>query len=148
MWYDVEEFKQGVSQANSEGISSSQKLDLLQRAIKLHTGEFLDSIFMEWADKLRKELQEIYLQALMTLATLEMENNRFKDAKVTIEKALEIDPYQDEANLKLLNSLVASGSTGAASSHYQGYKETLKKELDSEPSPEMQAFIENMANDT
>ena len=145
LWYDVEEFKQGVTQANSEGVSSSQKLDLLQRAIKLHTGEFLDSIFMEWADKLRKELQEKYLQALMALATLEMENNRFQDAKVTIEKALEIDPYQDEANLKLLKILVSSDSTGAANSHYQAYKETLKNQLDSEPSEEIQAFIENVA---
>jgi two-component SAPR family response regulator len=145
VWYDAAEFQECLHKANVDGLSPSQQTDLLHSAVDLYTGGFLDSIFMNWADQRRKELQNEYLQTLLILAELELANSSYRTTQELCQKAFEIDPFHDQAHLLLMNCLVESGSSAAANAHYQDYKKTLRKELDTEPSEAIQTFVEELS---
>lgn len=145
LWYDAAEFQECILKANEDGISNSQQVELLRSAVNLYTGGFLDSVFMNWADQRRKEFQDEYSQALMSLAKLEVANNQYLNAKAFCETLLEFDPFHDEAHLMLMKCLVKSGSSKAANDHYQKYKKTLQQELDTDPPAAIQSFADGLS---
>lgn len=145
IWYDVNEFLNYVRQAASSSISSVERSELLRQAARLYNGPYLPDVYMEWADKRREELRGLYLDALVGLAKIESQNNRFAEAKELYEKIVALDPYRDETHLALMKCQVEIGSKSAAIAHYKRYKALLRKELNAEPMPELEGYFNQLA---
>jgi DNA-binding SARP family transcriptional activator len=99
---------------------------------------------MEWADRRREELRNIYLDALSRLAKIESHGKRYNEAKKLYERIVSVDPYRDEAHLSLMKCLTLLGAPSAAIAHFKRYKSLLRKELNSEPLPELQKYYETL----
>jgi two-component SAPR family response regulator len=143
-WYDVAEFEGYIRSANKPGLSDPERSEILKQAIKLYQEPYLQDLFMEWADRRREELRNTYLEILTQLATIESRANRFVEAKKIYERIVTVDPYRDEAHLSLMKCLALSGATSAAIAHFKRYKSILRKELNSEPLPELQEYYNTL----
>lgn len=141
IWYDVREFETYTLQADSGNLSEAGRIEVLRQALKLYKRNFLEDIYMAWADERRDELQEGYIYVLNLLAERERETKQFEEARKLYERIIEVDPYQDQVHLAIMQCLVESGSTSAAKAHYKGYEALLRKELNAEPLPQLQQFV-------
>lgn len=144
IWYDVAEFERYIHSANNPRLTDTERSETLRQAIKLYQEPYLQDLYMEWADRRREELRNTYVDALSRLARIESHSNRFAEAKKLYERIVAVDPYRDEAHLSLMKCLTLSGAPSAAIAHFKRYKSLLRKELNSEPLPELQEYYETL----
>jgi two-component SAPR family response regulator len=144
VWYDVAEFENYLRQASDSTLAETERAEILRQALRLYRGDFLHDVFLEWADQRREELQNGYMDALVTLAGMEQAKEHFAEARELYAKALNIDPYRDHIHLAVMQCLVSAGSPSAAKAHFQDYKATLHRDLNAEPLPELQMFYEKL----
>ena len=144
IWYDVNEFQVYLEKAVKQDLSKRERIEAIKQAIKLYTDPYLQDIYMEWADRRREELRNLYTDALLDLATLEDQSKHYREAKLLYEKILAVDPYRDEVHLALMKCLALSGAPSAAIAHFKRYRSLLHKELNSEPLSELQAYFEEL----
>lgn len=144
-WYDVTEFESYLKQAANARVSVAERSELLRQAVRLYHDPYLHDIYMEWADKRREQLRNQYIEALNSLAILEVQGKHYREAVNLLEKIVAIDPYRDDAHLTLMKCLVDSGSPSAAIAHFKEYKAILRKDLNSEPLPELQKYYDQLA---
>jgi len=145
IWYDVAEFERYIHLANNPRLSETERSETLRQAIKLYQEPYLHDLFLEWADFRRNELRNAYLDTLSKLAKIESTGKRFAEARKLYERIVAVDPYRDEAHLSLMKCLTLSGAPSAAIAHFKRYKSLLRKELNSEPLPELQAYYETLS---
>ncbi|MCW5876595.1 MAG: hypothetical protein KIS85_06900 [Anaerolineales bacterium] len=145
VWYDVAEFEDQLERAAQADLSRRERVEMLKQALDLYAEHYLPDIYMEWADRRREELRRRYLDTLIELAALEVENRQYRDAQALFEKVLGIDPYRDEVHLSLMRCLALSGSPSAAIAHFKKYRALLRQELNAEPLPELQAYYQELA---
>lgn len=144
IWYDVAEFEEYIRAASNPRLTETERGEILRQAIKLYEYPYLQDLYMEWVDRRREELRRKYLEALSNLAKIERQEKRFGEAKKLYERIVAVDPYRDEAHLSLMKCLTLSGAPSAAITHFKRYKSLLRKELNSEPLPELQQYYETL----
>jgi LuxR family maltose regulon positive regulatory protein len=144
IWYDVAEFERYFQSASNPKLTDPERSEILRQTIKLYKEPYLQDLYMEWADRRREELRNIYLDALSRLAKIESHEKRFGEAKKLYERIVAVDPYRDEAHLSLMKCLALSGAPSAAIAHFKRYKSLLRKELNSEPLPELTEYYETL----
>lgn len=143
-WYDAAEFESYLRQAAGSQLTDVERAELLRQAVRLYQGPYLEDVYMEWADQRRDELRSQYLEALVQLGEIEMQAQRYREAREIYERIVTVDPYRDEAHLALMKCLADSGSTSAAMAHFNRYKTLLRKELNAEPLEELQAYYNQL----
>lgn len=141
VWCDVREFESYIEQAESGRLSESTRTEALRQILELYQGDFLEDMFMGWVDERRGELQDIYVRTLNLLAESERKAKQFREARKLYDRIIEVDPYQDQVHLAIMQCLVDSGSPSAAKAHYKEYEALLRKDLNAEPLPELQHFV-------
>ncbi|MBW8012348.1 MAG: tetratricopeptide repeat protein [Chloroflexi bacterium] len=147
IWYDVDEFDRYFREAGFETTSQSERVENWRRAIALYEGAYLKSIFMDWADRRRQELQDNYLLMMSNLADHEILSSNFNEAITLCENILSIEPYRDPVHLMLMNCLVKKGAPSAAIAHFKEYEDLLKRELKIDPTPELQAIMDGLSTE-
>jgi len=144
LWYDVTEFESNLSKAEAQGLPRAERSELIKQAIDMYRAPFLQDIYMEWTDLRREELRNLYLEALIDMASMESSSKHYRSAKQHFERVLAIDPYRDEVHLALMKCLALSGAPSAAIAHFRDYSAMLRKELNAEPLPELQAYYDQL----
>jgi ATP/maltotriose-dependent transcriptional regulator MalT/DNA-binding SARP family transcriptional activator len=144
-WYDVNEFERLIEQSSQTDLSELGRTELLRQAVGLYSGNFLEDIYMDWVDERRDALQAHYIEALETLARRRYEAKQYSEAVDLYKKIIEADPYQDKVHLAIMQCHAAAGSPSAARAHFQDYRQMLHDELNAEPIPALQAFIDQLA---
>lgn len=144
IWYDVKEFLDILRQAEGSKVSPSELNELLRQAVQLYRGSYLQDVYMDWADNRRDQLRNLYLEALVKLATSENNAKRYPQARELYEKVLSVDPYRDEIHLELMKCLALSGSPSAAIAHFRKYKSLLRKDLNAEPLADLQKYYDQL----
>lgn len=145
LWYDVAEFENNLSRAEAQSLSKRERNELIKQSIDLYQAPFLQDIYMEWADLRREELRNLYLEALIDMAAMETSNKHYRSAKHNYERVLAVDPYRDEVHLAMMKCLALSGAPSAAIAHFKDYRTMLRRELNAEPLPELQAYYDQLA---
>jgi len=145
IWYDVDEFLMHLEQAESEQVSPTQRAEHYRRAIDLYQGDFLEDIHMDWSARRSDELKDMYKHALANLAQWEAKRGHYDASIALYERVLQEDPYRDDIHLALMQCLADAGSPTRSKAHFQTYRDFLRRELDTEPSPELQDFYNQLA---
>jgi ATP/maltotriose-dependent transcriptional regulator MalT/DNA-binding SARP family transcriptional activator len=145
VWFDVDEFQNYIRLAQNGKLTSASRAELLRQAVQLYQGPYLLDVYMDWADKFRDEMRNAYLESLASLAGLESKSKRYGESRRLYEKIVAVDPYRDEIHLELMKCLNLLGSPSAALAHFKQYKALLRRELNAEPLPELQAYYEQLA---
>lgn len=128
-WLDVREFRR---------CSLSEDPNDWRRAVQLFRGDYLAEEGWDLpleVEAYRRELEKIYAGCLRRLASLPGETAD----DLYLEKLLEIEPLDDEANLLLAGRYLNRGRSDLALRHLARYRELLES-VGGEPSPEMRAL--------
>jgi DNA-binding SARP family transcriptional activator len=85
--------------------------------------------YSEWTEGLRRQLEDKYLKAMITLADIMEHRREFMTATSLIEKLLDIDPYHEEAYSRLIKWQLAQGDKVAAEQTYRQYSDVMATEM-------------------
>jgi non-specific serine/threonine protein kinase len=152
-WCDVPVFDDHVKQAHAigrlEAMPSSthraRAIDHLTAAVQLWRGDFLEDLDAgEWAIFKREELRRNYIQALIDLGALHFAEAQYDRAAAVYRRLLALDTYLELAHRELMRCFVRQGEVGHALQHYQHLRDTLRRELQAEPSPETVMLYERL----
>lgn len=136
VWCDAVEFERLLDQAENPSLDPGQKIRLLQQAIGLYRGPLLERIETDWCSLQREVLARRYLEALLLLGDMLLARNALASAKHNYQRALEADPYREDAYRGLMRCHTQAGEKVWAIRVYQQCQQLLEQELKVEPSQE------------
>lgn len=141
--YDVEAFESLLFQSKITKDANFQ-IELLQRAINLVNGHFLEDIYTTWIWPERERLNQLFLKTLLDLADLLIHANKFQEALAVYQRAIEHDPTFETAYLHAMNLHIQLNDRVGAIRLYENYIEMMDRELDLPPSPEMETVYKRL----
>jgi predicted ATPase len=136
---DVIEFERLVAAG-----TKAKDPESLERAIALYGGPFLRGIYEDWVIIESERLQTLYLEALEQLADMYQTRRAYEKAIWAWQKALQTVPWHERAHRDLMTLYALMGNRAAALQQYNEYVETVRRELNAAPLPEMHTLYENL----
>ena len=134
---DVEHFLNGAEEglAHLRSGDVSQALAVLEASEVTYRGDFLEeNPYDDWAAPVREAARATYISVARALAAAAASRAEPDVAVRYLLRILEIDRYDEDANLGLVNALAAAGRYGEAHRHYLNYRRAMD-ELGVEPAP-------------
>jgi ATP/maltotriose-dependent transcriptional regulator MalT/DNA-binding SARP family transcriptional activator len=106
----------------------------LEEAVALYKGPYLSTVYSEWVDPIRRELEERYIEAVNELAARKLRAGAFEEALVLFKSLEGVDPYSEAAAHGIMRCQLSLNDGPAAARHYRRFRQLLRDELDEEPS--------------
>lgn len=147
-WIDVEEFKRDLAEAQQEDLPAEERLRLLQEAVSLYRGDFLEGCYDDWCLAEREYWEGLYLKALEELVATHAERKEFEQAIAYAKRSLTKNPLQEGLHRQLMYLYYAAGDRDGALRQYLECRNVLKQELDVEPVPETKALYQEIERRT
>ena len=141
--YDVETFITSIEQSHKAG-EIKDKLQFLKAAIEYYKGEYLSEIEEIWAITDRQRYYQMYLDALMRLATMYMERKAYKTALRYCYQALTEDACLEDAHRLAMRIHAATGNRAAIVRQYERCRVALNKEINAPPSQQTRELYETL----
>jgi DNA-binding SARP family transcriptional activator len=145
-WCDVVEFERLLAEAERLPESDPRKLGLLEQALSLYRGDFLEDLDSEWCILRREELAGRRLQVWLKLGQLYLQHENWQRAEEAFLRALEIDNLREEAYRGLMECYLRSGERARAIQTYRRCRRLLARELHIAPSEETEALYRTIAH--
>lgn len=98
----------------------------------------------EWVVLDREQLRELRLHALETAAASLTAAGRTAQAVQAALAAVQAEPLRESAARALMRVYLAEGNWGEAVRQYRAYTRVIRRELGLEPSPQMQALVQEI----
>lgn len=114
------------------------------KAVELYSGDFLPEVYLLPIDDKQIELKEKVKFLLSWLSRRALDRLEYQESLNLIYKFLSIDPLNEQAHQLIMETLSKQGDKTAALKHFERLKSLLKRELDTEPSPETVALYETL----
>jgi DNA-binding SARP family transcriptional activator len=147
-WLDVAEFEavmSGLSQdALTRSVITAETLSRLENAIELYRADFLEGSFLDWCLRLREQLHDQFLIALETLTRAYQAAGQYEAALRAALRLVQTDPLREAAHFSIIQLCVQLGRVHEAHTHYQRYQAIWRSELNLDPSPRVQAFLNQL----
>jgi LuxR family transcriptional regulator, maltose regulon positive regulatory protein len=143
--YDVEAFAGFLFQARLTNEPKIQ-IELLQKAVSLVHGQFLEDIYANWVIPERERIDQEVLSALLELASLLKNTNQIHAALTLYQKAIDHDSTFETAYLLAMKLHLQLNDRVSAIRLYDAYTEMMNHELDLPPSPEIEAFYKRLTS--
>jgi len=141
--YDIEAFEGLLYQVNLTKDPRTQ-IELLQKAVSLVKGHFLEDIYATWVISERERINQAFLSALLSLADLLKNTNQVQEALAVYQQAIDHDPTFETAYLLAMKMYLQLNDRVGAIRLYDAYTEMMDHELDLPPSPEMEAVYRQL----
>jgi predicted ATPase/DNA-binding SARP family transcriptional activator len=136
---DVRRFRRAVTQGR------------WAEAVRVYGGTFLegcrvyDSPELEgWLESERENLKAAWTDAVLNYAAFLQGAGAHTEALPLLERALEFDPYAEEAVRGYLRSAAGSGQTRLAENVYSAFRTRLERDLGLEPEPATVRLFESL----
>lgn len=110
----------------------------------LLTSALLPDWTEDWVLVQREYHTQLRLRALETLCRRLTEMGRFGRAVQLGIAAVSVEPLRESAQRALIAAHLAEGNRAAAAERYDSFRKLLHRELELEPSPRMQALVEEL----
>lgn len=137
------------------GDTSPTDCEALRSAVALYRGPFLEGLtvddcpaFEEWLLLKREQLNRLMLLALRALATYYEGRSAYDEALGFARRAIELEPWQEEAHRQAMRILAVAGRRGEAIAQYRRCRDLLANDLGVEPGPETVALYERIREGT
>jgi len=124
--------------ANGDGTGRKK---ILEKMIPLYRGDLLENDGYEWVFAQREELRSLYFSSVIELADIYITGGDNLKAEKLLLKALAMDPYHEEACLRLLKLYIATNQRGRAVKLYSDFANRFEKELDIKPDERLELVI-------
>jgi two-component SAPR family response regulator len=127
--WDVEEFEEALKRANALPQGSPERASSYQKALQLYRGPFAEAFYSEWAEALRRRIEERSQEALGTLAGYYAGREEFESAASCMEELLQRNRFNAEAAYQLAIYRVKAGQAAVAIALIDDYGRTYREEL-------------------
>jgi len=143
---DTEEFERLLGEAREARRmgSADSSATLLEQAIKLYRGDFLEEFYYTWIEELQSYYRDLYLEALRELISYQSERRDFERVIRYGQMFLTRDAYQEEIHCNVMEAFVKSGNRAAAIEQFDGLRKMLRQELGVDPLPATIAKYEGL----
>lgn len=141
--YDVEEFSREITHA-AQCEDPVDQIQHYRAAINLYHGPYLPKLDFQWVLNVRAQLQQAFMETVIKLANLYLNSEQYKAAIQTASRALEEDPCSEAAYRLIMLANSALGSRVEVVRQFEKCKQTLKTELNVEPSQQTRALFETL----
>ena len=132
-WVDVEAFEACCRREEWEA------------ALAAYGGDFLPDFFCAgWTLVSRQRLSLLYQRALLAVAEARLAGRRFAEALDACRRLLTLEPWQERAVLVGMRACLALGDRAGALRLYRHLEKALREDLNTVPSPELQAFYRSL----
>lgn len=130
----------GARKAQREG-ATDRALALLEAAVGLYRGDlFVDDVEDDSLETHRVRLRHMYLDAVRSLAAMQIRRGHADEAIRLLRAALDIEPEALDLHELLIGQLIASGRLAEARQQYECCRTALLRLLDMEPPPRIRAL--------
>ena len=136
-WCDAVAFRQEMDAGNYETALGIYQGDLLPECWLEDAPEF-----ERWIERQREDLRESVSAAALKLSEAEFRNENIAGAMFWAGRAEVLSPYNEQITARVITLLDAAGDRSAALRKYSELVTRLKKDFDTEPSPETAELIE------
>lgn len=137
---DVEEFERLIAEGTAAA-SVENKLEKYQRALELYEGDFLPSSKCEeWVVSTGAYYHSKYFSCVFETLDLLMRRQQFDEARKIAEKAVMIDPFEENAHMFLIRALIRNDKQIKALEHYRRVTELFYRELGVKPSESLRSL--------
>jgi predicted ATPase/DNA-binding SARP family transcriptional activator len=139
-WIDAAAFATALAEARQVGDPAAY-----ESALALYRGELLPGdAYEEWTEVPRATLRAAYRRGLTELAQLAEARGDADEAMAAFERVLRAEPSDEPAHAALMRLHAAAGRRHAALQQYRMLREALRRDLDTEPSPETRRLYEEI----
>ena len=129
--------------------------DRLAAALELYRGDFLEGFslpdsdkFNSWATQQQEQYRRMAVRGYVILAQLAIGRRDFPSAQDALERALLLDPLQEDLQRDLLRLLYEAGDRAGAIRQYDTFRKLLDEELGVPPMPETRALYDSILAET
>jgi len=141
---DADQFVNAVQRA---GKNVHLNPEHLQQAIEVYQGEYLpDTLYETWAAEERERLAAIYLETADHVSELLLKNQHYGKVIDLCQRILVQDNCWERAYRHLMMAYSRLGDRGQVGRTYQRCVQTLREELDVDPSPETSTLYQTLIN--
>jgi two-component SAPR family response regulator len=144
IWYDVTEFESLLTSTETQPSVNRDYTPILERALELYSGTFLEELYSEWIEVRRRELENKYLKALSMLADCYAGKGSYSQAVALLEKYIAVDPYEEDAYCRMIRWHLAERNRSLALRTYKQYVEFAANESKAESSHEIQRLYQRI----
>jgi predicted ATPase/DNA-binding SARP family transcriptional activator len=116
----------------------------LRHAVTLYRGPLLEGCEEDWAVSERQAHELSFLSTLETLAELLRESGEIGQAISCLRRLVQADPLRESAHRALMVALAEHGDYAAMIQVYRELRLFLRREVNSEPSPETLQLLEQL----
>jgi LuxR family maltose regulon positive regulatory protein len=134
-WLDVRAFEGLLDRADAV-VVVEEKRPLLEEALALYQGDYLDGVYDDWCVLERERLRERHLAARESLARLYASRGNLQDAVEAYQRLVALDPYREPAHRELMRCHYRLGDRVAAIRQYHSCSQILRDDLGLSPTPE------------
>jgi DNA-binding SARP family transcriptional activator len=138
---DIDEFRACARAARG----AQDKLDLYEQAISIYRGDLLiEDRYAEWTEGPRQELRDLHNDLLIELSQLYAAAGKLELAAERLERLLQADPLNEDANRLMMRIYAEAGSRQKADRQYKSFRAALRREIGAAPSEETEALIQDI----
>jgi ATP/maltotriose-dependent transcriptional regulator MalT/two-component SAPR family response regulator len=139
-WLDAQDFEKSLDQAASARSTVEEQITLLEQALALHKGDYLEGIYADWCVTERERLRARYMAAMEALAGLYADRGELPRAIELYQYMLSQDQYQELAHRELMRCYYRQNDRAAAIRQYQICVRILRDELGIDPMAETESL--------
>ncbi len=147
VWVDARQFEKQLSEASDDSAA-------LEQALALYQGEFLEGFslateqpFEDWLTVTREHYRRMAIRGWSTLASLYETRGDYQRALETLERALAINPLQEDLQRDAIRLLYLSGDRPGAILRYDKLRRLLDEEMGVPPMVETRALYDDILHD-
>lgn len=135
--YKIErENKNGVREPVKED-RSAEAADILQQALELDRGDYLESSYDDWAITFRDSLRMQLSRGLSILADIRLKQGQFEETVTVCRHLLEKDPFDEKARQGLFQAQIDLGQPLQVVRDFEILEQKMRLELDLDPSMDL-----------
>jgi DNA-binding SARP family transcriptional activator len=117
------------------------RLDNLEAALSLYTGDLLEGFYDDWVLRERERLRALHLRGLAYLMRYYGEREMHDEAAACGQQILRLDPLRESVHRELMRSYLKTGRRALAVRQYETCRDILAAELGIAPMEETQALF-------
>ena len=141
---DKHDFQELLAAAGSDGALSEGLASLLEEAVALYRGDYLEEMEYPWVIMEQEYMKQLYYRARDRLSSYYLNQGNYLQAIIHLEHLVRDNPLTEEYYRRLISAYAGMGDLKSINSQYKRLISVLKDELGLTPSPEMQELYSRL----
>lgn len=133
-WTDAAAFESLLSRAGS--LAAEDAIETLSQALDLYVAPFCDDCYFSWVELIGDRYRALFVKGSARLANLLMEFKQADEALTALDRAIEVDPINEDLYRRAMAIEGRLGRRKAVSERFNKLQAILQDELDVDPDEE------------